>query len=270
MSLSTEKLSLAANSVLVRLFVSVTGITRRTDDEKERVDGKALEVERTTTTRVNDPAEAGAAKKLANQLRAIADKHTASVLGMSLTTAEKIPALRAEIDPVREAIRAHNASARFHRIDSALILAPIGLNADRETLTEVLRQVTDELKVAKAFFDAATLSPDAVLKSWLVPLDNWRDRTKNLGNLFPNITGQCIAEALESVDDLRSKVAVAARSAEKVGHSPESALRNALQTVLSVGGALGLLDTAIGLTTVTDSEAKEQNDAAREGLEGVH
>jgi len=268
MTTDTQKLSLAANSVLVRLFVSVTGITRRTDDEKERVDGKALEVERTTTTRVNDPAEAGNAKKLANQLRAIADKHTASILGMSLTTAEKIPALRAEIDPVREAIRAHNASARFHRIDSALILAPIGLNADRETLTEVLRQVTDELKVAKAFFET-TPAPDAVLKSWLVPLDNWRDRTKNLGNLFPNITGQCIAEALESVDDLRSKVAVAARSAEKVGHSPESALRNALQTVLSVGGALGLLDTAIGLTTVTDSEAKEQNDAARAGAE-VH
>lgn len=274
--MTDQKIELSSDTVLVKLHGGVTGITRRTLDEKEHRDGKAVETQRTAITRQADAVEAERAKKLLNQLRATVDKHCTTALGLTLTNVSQLAALRAEIAPIQAEIDTHNTSARYHSIDRSLVCAPIGLRADPAALAEVCRQIADELKVAKAFFEIAPLHPvlgtDApanipgnatTLAVWLKPVDNWRTRTRGLDKLFPTITGQMIGEALQSVADLRTKVADLARAAEKAGQSPESALRTALQTVTAAPGALGLVENAIGFTAVTDAEAKATSDAAR-------
>lgn len=264
-------LELSADTILVKLYAGVTGITRRTDDEKERTDGRATETERKVTTRLNDAQEATRAKKLLNQLRAVVDKHCTTVINISVAPARSVAALRVEIAPVQAEIDEHNRTARFHKVDRALVCVPISLKADPAAITEVCRQIADELKVARGFFDTANYAANGdalagsapTLAAWLPPVNNWIGRTRGLETLFPTITGQMIGEALQSVKDLRQKVADSCRAFEKAGQSPESALRSALGAVVAVPGALGLIENAIGFTAITDAEAKETSDAAR-------
>lgn len=265
----SEKIELDANSVLVRCFISVTGISRSKLREEEEREGTALATTRETVTKIADTKEAEQAQKIANLLRTTVDRFVVNVLGLSLATASKLPELRAALAPVFADIEKHNATARYHKIDKALICAPIALNADRATITEVLRQISDELKTGRKFFDAEQPA-DATFKTWSTPLDNWRARTKGLDQLFPNVLGDCLRDALTSVTDLRKKVADLTRANAKVGQSDESAFKSALTTVVNVPGALGLIDSALGLTVITDVDAKAESDAARVGLEGVH
>jgi hypothetical protein len=273
MTTNTQKLELSADTVLVKLYGGVTGITRRTNREDEHRDGKAVETTREVTTRQADAAEATRAKKLLNQLRSTVDKYCTSIINLTVASAHDLPRLRAEVAPIQAEIDTHNRTARFHKIDRALIMAPIALHADAAALTEVCRQICDELKTARAFFDLEILATVAntpePLKAWLVSVDNWITRTAGLGSLFPTVTGQCIGEGIASVKELRVKVAKLTRANENAGQSPESALRGAIQTVTSVDGALGLLDSAIGLTAITDSEAKADSDALRTEGGGV-
>lgn len=262
-------ITVSAETILIKLCAGVTGITRRTDDEKERQDGRAIEVERTTTTRVNDPVEAGAAKKLLNQLRAVVQKHTTSILNLSLTNPEGLTLLRAEAEPIQHDIDSHNAAARFHKVDRALLCAPINLKVDSAAITEINRQIGEELRTARAFFDVEALplpfDANAVeFKTWLNTLDNWLGRTKGLDKLFPTVTGEMIKQALESVRDLRCKVAESARDQIKTGALPAGALRGALQAVITDDSVLGLIDNAIGFVAITDSAARVANDNARD------
>ncbi len=266
-----QKLELSADTVLVKLYGGVTGITRRTNKEDEQREGKAVLTTREVTTRQADAAEAERARKLLNQLRSTVDKYTTTVLNLTVTTTDKLAAMRAEIAPIQGEIDTHNRGAKHHTIDRSLICAPISLKADPAAIVEVCRQVSDELKVARGFFNveahgilgADVATSDVTLDSWLPPVDNWIKRTKGLGSLFPTVTGQVIGEAIDSVRDLRKKVADSCRAFAKAGQGDESALRSALQAVNGVEGALGLLDTAIGLTAVVDSDAKQASEAAR-------
>lgn len=278
--MTTQKLELSADTVLVKLFGSVSGITRRTNKEDEHRDGRAVETTREVTTRQADEGEATKAKKLLNQLRATVDKYCSTVINITVTTAAQLPAMRAEIAPIQAQIETHNAAAKHHFIDRALIMAPIALRADPAALTEVCRQISDELKAAWAFFEPEAYA-DKALSDWQGPVDNWLKRTKGLGSLFPTVTGQCIGDAIESVRDLRKRVGDLARAGEKAGQTPESALKSALTTITSIDGALGLLDSAIGLTAITrigltaitSTEAKAASDTLRAeggGIDGVH
>lgn len=276
------KLELSSDTILVKLYGGVTGVTRRTDDEKTTHLGVAVETQRTVTTRQADAQEAERAKKLLNKLRTVVDSYCTSILNLTVTTAGQLGALRAEVAPVQAQIDTHNRGARYHKIDRALICAPIGLKADPAALAAVCGQIADELRAARAFFELVPADPSTAgfgealppalpggadsLARWLTPVDNWRQRTAGLDKLFPTITGQMIGEALESVATLRSKVANVARAFEKAGQSPESALRSALQSVTAEPGALGYIDNALGFVVVTDSQAKEAaEEAAAEG-----
>lgn len=266
-----EKLELSADTILVKLYGGVTGVTRRAEDKGRTVDGRAVETQNLITTRQADAQEAEKAKKLLAKLRAIVDSYCSTVININVTSADQLPKLRAEVTPVQEQIDAHNATARYHKVDRALICVPISLRADPIAIAEVCRQIGDELKVALAFFtlEERTEGPPAIhggadcAATWKAPVDNWLVRTKNLGRLFPTLTGQMITEAIESVRDLRKKVVDLAKASEKAGQLPESALRTAIETVIAVPGATGLIENAIGFTAITDSEAKAENEAVR-------
>lgn len=254
-------LEISADTILVKLYAGVTGISRRTDEEKEHREGQTVETQRRTTTLLTNEAEATQAKKLLNVLRAIVAKYTTTVLNLSITTASQLAELHAELAPTQEAIEKHNATAHYHYVDRALVCAPINLRVDTAALTEVCRQISGELKAARAFFDGPPTTCD--LKTWNVPVSNWLVRTKGLDTLFPTITGEMIKGALESVRELKKRVGDSCRAFEKAGQSPESALRSALGAVLAVPEALGLLDNAIGFTAIIDADAREASDATR-------
>lgn len=256
-------LEISADTILVKLYAGVTGISRRTDEEKEHRAGQTVETQRRVTTIVDNEAEATQAKKLLNVLRAIVAKHTTTVLNLSITTSGQLAAMRTELAPTQEAIEKHNATAQSHFVDRALVCAPINLRVDTAALTEVCRQISGELKAARAFFDLGLVSPDADLKAWKVPVSNWLVRTKGLDTLFPTVTGEMIKGALESVRELYKRVGDSCRAFEKAGQSPESALRSALGAVVAVPEALGLIDNAIGFTAITDSSALEASNATR-------
>lgn len=264
----TAKLQLSADTVLVKLYGSVTGVTRRAEDKGTTQDGQAVETRNLVTTRQADASEAERARKLLHKLRAIVDSYTTTVLNLSIARASALPALREEVGPVQEQIEGHNRAARFHRVDRALIMVPVSLQADPAAITEVCRQICDELKTARSFFNAAQ-SP-ASLDEWLAPVDNWRTRTRGLGGMFPTVTGQVIGEAIQSVSDLRAKVANLARAKVKAGRADDSALREALREVAEDPGALGLIDSAVGLTAIVDTDSKEASDAIRAESAGVH
>ncbi len=262
--MSDSPLKLSADTIVVRLHGGVTGITRRTTDPEEHRDGAAVVTTREVTTRQADEAEATRAKKLLNALRSLVDKHTTTCVGFVLTNSASLKAMRAEIAQTQSEIQTHNETARYHFVDYSLICAPISLQADPAAITEVCRQIADELKVARKFFDALPADSTEVLASWQTPVKNWLARTSGLDKLFPTITGQMIGEALQSVKDLRERVADSCKAFLKAGHSDESALRSAILAVTSVPGALGLIDNAIGFVAVTDADAKAANDEARE------
>jgi hypothetical protein len=263
-----QKITLSANNVLVKVTGGVTGVTRRAEDKGTTQQGTAVETKNLITTRQADAQEAERARKLLNKLRSTADSYCTSVLNLTLTTIDQLPALRAEMAPIQKQIDAHNASARYHKVDRAFICAPIALNADPAALTEVCRQIADELKTARALFDleaglASVANASEPLAAWLRPLDNWITRTKGLSALFPTVVGAAIGEGIESVKVLRCRVADSCRAFTKAGRAEDNALREALKTVGENPEAFGLLDSAIGLTTITDSDAKAESDALR-------
>lgn len=268
--MTDQKIELSADTVLVKLYGGVTGVTRSAIDKGTKHDGRAVETTNLVTTRQADAVEAEKARKLLSKLRAIVDSYTTTVLNLTIANTGDLAALRAEVEPVQAQIEAHNAAAKFHRIDRALIMAPISLKADPAALTEICRQISDELKVARGFFQPtfaangdALSGQAATLAAWKVPVDNWMKRTKGLGALFPTITGQVITDAIDSVKVLRGRVVDGTKAFEKTGNSETTAFRKALTDVSTVDGALGLLDTAIGLTVITDGDAKAASDAAR-------
>lgn len=263
--MTDTKISLSSDTVLIRLHGGVTGITRRATAAEEERDGKAVTTTREITTRQADEVEATRAKKLLNALRSLVDKNTTTCVGMVITNTAGLKLMREEIAPIRAQIAAHNDVAKYHHVDYSFIAAPISLSADPAALAEVCRQIADELKVALAFFTPAPLPSDSdgTLEEWNVPVKNWIARTKGLDKLFPTITGQMIGEALQSVRDLREKVAASCKAFGKAGQSDESALRSALQAVAAVPGSLGLIENAIGFVTITDGDAKAANDEQR-------
>lgn len=273
----SEKLTLSANNVLVKLTGGVTGVTRRAEDKGTTQQGTAVETKNLITTHQADASEAERARKLLNKLRSVVDSYCFGMLNLTLTTIDQLPALRAEVGPIQKQIDAHNASARYHRVDRALIMAPIALNVDPAALTEVCRGIADELKVARTMFDlevalASVANASEPLAAWLKPLDNWINRTKGLASFFPTVVGAAIGDGIDSVKVLRSRVADSTRAFTKAGRAEDNALREALKTVAENPEAFGLLDSAIGLTTITDSDAKAESDAlhAEGGSVGVH
>lgn len=269
--MSTNTISLSANNVLVKLTGGVTGVTRRAEDKGTTQQGTAVETKNLITTRQADAVEAERARKLLNKLRSTVDSYCFGLLNLTLTTVDQLPALRAEIAPIQKQIDAHNAAARYHRVDRSLIMAPIALNADPAALTEVCRGIAEELKAARAMFElesalASVANASEPLAAWLKPLDNWISRTKGLASFFPTVVGAAIGDGIDSVKVLRSKVADSTRAFVKAGRDEANSLREALKTVSENAEAFGLLDSAIGLTTITDSDAKAASDAlAAEG-----
>jgi hypothetical protein len=274
----SEKLELAADTVLVKLYGGVTGVTRRAEDKGTTHDGRAVETKNLVTTRQADAQEATKAKKLLSQLRATVDKYCTSVLNLTVASAGELPTMRKEIAPIQKQIDDHNRAARFHKIDRALIMAPIMLKADPAALTEVCRQICDELKTARAFFEVTEADPNKpnhlnvsvpTLADWLTPVNNWIARTKGPRGALPDCDRR--SRRWHQGKELATG-SPSPRANVEAGQSDESALRGALQTVTGVEGAMGLLDSAIGLTAITDSDAKAASDAARaEGASvGIH
>lgn len=262
--MTTQKLELSNDTVLVRLSGGVTGITRRTTKPEETRDGKAVTTTREVTTRQADEAEATHAKKLLGALRSLVDKSTTTCVGMVITNSTKLRTMREEIAPIRAQIEAHNAGARYHYIDYSLICAPIALQVDPAALAEVCRQISDELKIARAFFSPLKADSIDTLDSWNPAVKNWVQRTRGLDTLFPTLTGEMIGQALQCVKDLREKVGDLTRAKVKLSKGPEAALREALADLAADPANVGLIDNAIGFVAITDNDAKAQNEAVRE------
>lgn len=202
----TTKTLIAADSHVVALKISITGITTESAKIRdETTDGKDREVERRVTRHVQIETEAQAATKLAGQLRAAVAKNSQDTVIGRLTSGPRLRAMRDEMQEKLALVKEHNRTAQAHTIETTFIVYPVAPVLDGQAQRELCRQVDEA--VADLHRHCQEFDKEA-LKLWL-------NRNKALSSLVPWVVGTSIDAAVEAVRESLKRAALAER--ESIG-----------------------------------------------------
>lgn len=225
-------MNIKTDQILVNVHIHIRGVSTSSQLERDERDQAARETERKVTRRVEVESEFSKAKVLASKYRNAVVKHVVFTPLGNLADAKRVGELRAELEPIRQEIDAHNQTAQAHVIEATFIALPINVALDEGAMHSLSSQVDEQLaEVEKAL----RRGDEPAAQAWL-------KRNKNLAALMPAIIGAAIEDTIKDV-----RVACATlRASEKAG-----------KDLVSVSASLDLsmLDAARGMISAPASAA---------------
>lgn len=226
-------IKLNPDSHLFLLYTVVRGIRTHSEEISEETIGQTRETRREVTETIADVHEAARAKALRNKIRTCGAKYCSTIHSFTVSDPARIAAFQVEVGPLLDAVRLHNAVAKFHPVEVEFTPVPLAQSLSAATAQGIYQEIGRRLDAAK----------DHVQRGDTASIDAWVKRNRSLGAFLAAAQASVLDDACNELKGASSELKSLIRGDEEKGIKPLTPE----DAGAIVGPKLYTLDTARGL-----------------------